>query len=183
MTKLKFYKVTSIALLFLSIILAYMWYDSSKPQPVESFAIQASSSAVKELPRNLEDVKQTFNQYLRQNSEDEKNYELGFLLSNQLQDLHDHTRLFNTAQRSSLLSGQWFGDYNESLRTFDSIITENSVGQTGEKNTNENQMDKELSQLINNITKITSSDDFSIGDKASLHSITQEIQNFNKTFQ
>ena len=182
-TKLKFYKVTSIVLLLLSIILAYMWYDSSKSQPVELFAVQASSSAVKELPRNLEDVKQTFNMYLKQNSEDQKHYELGSLLSDQLQDLHDHIRLFNTAQRSNLLSGQWFGDYNESLRTFDFIITEYSVGQTGEKDINENQVDKELSKLIREITKITSAEDFSVADEESLNSITRDIQKFNNKFQ
>jgi|GEM_PF-4521817 len=159
-TKLKFYKVTSIVLLFLSIILAYMWYDSSRSQPVGSLAVQASSSTVNELPRNLEDVKQTFNMYLKQESEDQKHYELGSLLSEQLQDSHDNIRLFNIAQRSNLLSSQWFGDYNESLRTFDFIITEHSVDQTENENRNAEQVDKELSNLIREITKITSADDF-----------------------
>ncbi|ASF39194.1 MULTISPECIES: hypothetical protein [Halobacillus] len=183
MTKLKFYKVTSIALLFLSIILAYMWYDSSKAQPVDSFAVQASSSAVKELPRNLEDVKQTFNMYHTRESGEQRIFQLGSLLSDQLMDLHDQTRLFNTAQRTSLLSGQWFGEYNEALRNLDFIITEYSVGQTEEKNLNEKQVDKELSKLISEITKITSADDFSVADEESFHSITQEIQKFNQNFQ
>ncbi|MFZ0370941.1 MAG: hypothetical protein WAM07_15195 [Halobacillus sp.] len=183
MTKLKFYKVTSIVLLLLSIILAYMWYDSSKSQPVELFAVQASSSAVKELPRNLEDVKQTFNMYHTRESGEQRRFQLGSLLSDQLMDLHDQTRLFNTAQRTSLLSSQWFGEYNEALRNLDFIITEYSVGQTEEKNLNEDEMDKELSKLISEITKVTSAEDFSVADEESINSITQDLQKFNKKFQ
>ncbi|MGP4075001.1 hypothetical protein [Halobacillus sp. K22] len=183
MTKLKIYKVTSITLLFLSIILTYMWYDASKSQPIESFAVQASSSAVKELPRKLEDVKQTFNLYHERESGEQKNFQLDSLLSDQLMDLHDQTRLFNTAQRSSLLSGQWFREYTESLRTLDFIITDYSVGQTENENRSAEQVDKELSNLISKITKITSAEDFSVADEDVFRSVTGEIQKFNQIFQ
>ncbi|SFG28307.1 hypothetical protein SAMN05216353_13212 [Halobacillus alkaliphilus] len=183
MTKLKIYKVMSITLLFLSIILAYMWYDTSKSQPIDSFAVQASSSAVKELPRKLEDVKQRFNLYHTRESGEQKNFQLGSLLSDQLMNLHDQTRLFNTAQRSSLLNGQWFREYTESLRTLDFIITEHSVGQTENENRNVEQVDKELSNLISEITKITSAEDFSVADEDVFRSVTGEIQEFNQNFQ